>query len=1139
MKKKSLLLILWALMLPAALSAQYTIYPVPQEQVAGTGKVSFTPNVCIVSESGIDAVTRSRAEQILKEHGLTPTFADTPSQTLTNIYLGLNSSGEAADLQATTLGLSRNVFSESNKFDRHLIALTDGGSGTASLVVLGESTNATFYGLASLEQMLDGGTTDLPTVTIADYADQQNRGIVEGYYGYPYSVSVKKDLMRYMMRYKMNTYLYGAKSDPYHSNNWRDPYPTTITAEQEKQGWLSQDMVKDISETSQQTKVNFIWAIHPGNNFVGSSTVIDEIMSKFEKMHDLGVRQFGVFVDDVSIPSSTTDMETNANRLTGLQEAIDKKWNGAGALPTDTVRPLHFVPQIYCTSFAGGYNEKFQNFFNALSTTPSKITIYTTGWGVWSTPNSSDFDLPAKHLGRSVAWWWNYPCNDNADRQIYPMDMYSNFYDMPSVNDNATMPASLSGHTGIVSNPMQQGEVAKTALFSVADYAWNTSGFDNQASWEASFKAVLPGNTEAQKAYRFLAPYLRWNDPEELGTMINAYKQNGSKANELTALMDEIQQNCKVMFTLENSEVAGEKLLYTDLAPFLRKLHDLASVVQSLIMTSAIDNLVVENAWPGYIKAVRTILAFGTSEDYQVSALEGMGGSISSVDYFVQPAQRSLAPFAEYLKDNTINFEKEATPTKPQFITNAEGVSGTASGTTTVYPMTSKPMTLKKGEWMGLQLVNPTLIQKITVNDTLIANHTVVYSPDGKQWKQMTESTLEPTDYVRYVGVVNDRDEAASIRLYATSIRVTMPTPTVVSTATAPSGAVYWQDHNESYMKDGDYTTFTCLNRNQQNGDTYTLKLSKKQTIKRVRIGMGTTNGDYMTAGKVQTSADGIRWSDLPIFGTSTTNYTLSNPNNVVLSDEVTICDFDGQDREAQYVRLMLSTANTSRWLRLYEIEVNGEGSFNRQICENNAGKGYVQVADADASTSTAGAQKVGQKGILTYYFQDYALLNGVTLFTDSETMEGVVIETTTDLENWSEVSPTGEGGILKLSFAADAAQPTALRFTWTGSTAPAIYEIIEQVDANRQPIVTKIEQVSSSASTMAPIVSLEGGRLMARSAVGLSSISVYNLDGRQLVGQQLTGQQEAHIPLLRNDGEPLLVKVVLTNGQQQTYKVM
>ena len=137
-------------------------------------------------------------------------------------------------------------------------------------------------------------------------------------------------------------------------------------------------------------------------------------MGKFEKMHELGVRQFGVFVDDVSVPSSDSDLQLNASRLTELQKAIEAKWNTPDAAPADTVRPLHFVPQIYCRGFASS-EDQYARFFRALSETPQNVVIYTTGWGVWSVPNNSDFAMPKGYLGRSVAWWWNYPCNDNAD----------------------------------------------------------------------------------------------------------------------------------------------------------------------------------------------------------------------------------------------------------------------------------------------------------------------------------------------------------------------------------------------------------------------------------------------------------------------------------------------------------------------------------------------------------------------------------------------------------------------------------------------------------------------------------------------------------------------------------------------------
>ena len=374
-----------ALALPcfSAWADKYEIYPVPRSITMSNGTLALTQKVNVQCESTIDKITRNRLASLLQTHGMEAVFGGSEEGAI-SLRLGTVGSGEDVETWAFgELGLAKAKIMVSKKFDRHAISVSDKG-----ITILGEHTNAVFCGLASLEQMLEQQVEGaLEHTTIYDRADQQNRGLVEGYYGYPYSVEVKKELMRYMMRYKMNTYMFGAKSDPYHSQMWKDAYPTTISAEQEKNGWLTQDMLRDLAQVSEETKVNFIWAIHPGNEFLGSGTVISDIMSKFEKMHKLGIRHFGVFVDDVGIPSSDADMKKNADRLTELQRKIEAKWNYEGAAAEDTVRPLHFVPQIYCNSFASSVDQR-KRFMAALSKVPSYITVYSTGQGVWSVPNN-------------------------------------------------------------------------------------------------------------------------------------------------------------------------------------------------------------------------------------------------------------------------------------------------------------------------------------------------------------------------------------------------------------------------------------------------------------------------------------------------------------------------------------------------------------------------------------------------------------------------------------------------------------------------------------------------------------------------------------------------------------------------------
>jgi len=349
MKAKRIIFLLFALLLCTEIWAQqnpYGIYPVPHSTQQASLTAFVTETVSIIAEEGIDQYTRDRATEVFEEHGKTAVFVEVPTQGQTLIRLGVQASLAAP-----------------NKYDRHNISIQrQDGSELAEILIVGENTDATFYGLASLEQILDADADNIVCGEIQDYADVKNRGIIEGYYGVPYSAEVSQDLFRFMARCKMNMYMYGAKSDPYHSQKWDQAYPTSITSEQKKLGYLSQRMLRDIAKTAHQCKVNFIWAIHPGSAFTNSSntTVVSKIMTKFQNMYRLGVRQFGICVDDVGIPTDDAILQLNADRITEVQNLIDQKWNKEGAAPADTVKPLNVVPQVY--NFNQSTEENRQKF---------------------------------------------------------------------------------------------------------------------------------------------------------------------------------------------------------------------------------------------------------------------------------------------------------------------------------------------------------------------------------------------------------------------------------------------------------------------------------------------------------------------------------------------------------------------------------------------------------------------------------------------------------------------------------------------------------------------------------------------------------------------------------------------------------
>ena len=133
----------------------------------------------------------------------------------TNLLIGVSGSKEAADCCAAAKDSGKYFSRAEGKYDRYFIRI-DASRPQGDIVILGENAQAAFFGLATLEQMLEQKKDGkLTAVTIYDYSDTQYRGFIEGFYGYPWDMEDRISLMEYGKRFKMNVYIYGPKSDPY------------------------------------------------------------------------------------------------------------------------------------------------------------------------------------------------------------------------------------------------------------------------------------------------------------------------------------------------------------------------------------------------------------------------------------------------------------------------------------------------------------------------------------------------------------------------------------------------------------------------------------------------------------------------------------------------------------------------------------------------------------------------------------------------------------------------------------------------------------------------------------------------------------------------------------------------------------
>ena len=335
----------------------------------------------------------------------------------------------------------------------------------------GYDERGAFYGIQTMKQVLASPVLNgnMPYLTCNDYPDLPLRGVVEGFYGEPWSHQVRLSLIDYYGRNKLNEYVYGPKDDPYLSSpNWRLPYPDDQARN-----------IHELVEACRRNRVDFVWAIHPGKDIKWNEEDYKNLVNKFNHMYDLGVRSFAIHFDDIEGEGTDSNKQVDLlNRLT--KEFVKTKGD---------VAPLVVCPTDYSQLWASP-KENGQLAIYGKRLDPS-INVFWTGAVVCSDLTKETLDFVDSRIKRPAYYWWNFPVTDYARHIIMQGPVYGLETDLTAEQT-----------CGVLSNPMEHGEASKLALYGVADYNWNVSAYNAIDNWERSLVDVTP---EAHDAYRTFA----------------------------------------------------------------------------------------------------------------------------------------------------------------------------------------------------------------------------------------------------------------------------------------------------------------------------------------------------------------------------------------------------------------------------------------------------------------------------------------------------------------------------------------------------------------------------------------------------------------------------------------------------------
>ncbi|WP_129669865.1 beta-N-acetylhexosaminidase family protein, partial [Phytoactinopolyspora endophytica] len=442
-------------------------------------------------------------------------------------------------------------------------ALASKAQASGGLVAIGGADpDGIYYGAQTLRQLVTDKA--ISAVSITDYPLMRLRGSIEGFYGSPWSHQERLDQLAFYGDIKANTYIYAPKDDPYHRDQWRDPYPDQLYTQ-----------LGELVQQAVDHHVRFTFAVSPGVSICYSDPADrDALFAKLQAMYDLGVRSFSIALDDISYEewNCPADQETYGDPSGGaagqaqvdLLNAVQREFLDQ----RDGVNPLQFVPTEYDNVDETPYKQTIREQLD------ERVEVMWTGTDVVPPSISVDEAAEAADVwGRPVFIWDNYPVNDfwwTTGRLLMA----------PYAEREAGLHTQVSG---IVLNPMNQASASKVALFGGADFGWNDVAYDPYRTWNVAADYLAGGDaatTEALLAFFDLqhrAPMFSgeaWQPPApELDRRLTEFRATWDAGDHQKAL-DKLRPYAELLASAPKviTDGVADPLFHDDVGPWMESL---------------------------------------------------------------------------------------------------------------------------------------------------------------------------------------------------------------------------------------------------------------------------------------------------------------------------------------------------------------------------------------------------------------------------------------------------------------------------------------------------------------------------------------------------------------------------------------
>jgi hypothetical protein len=228
---------------------------------------------------------------------------------------------------------------------------------------------------------------------------QPELGIIEGFYGKPWSWEARAETVSFLAPYGYRFYLYAPKFDPYLRRQWQEPYPDNLA-----------DRLRSLSAHCQKEGVRFGVGLTPYelfNNFDDTSR--EALKQKLQFFDDIGVCDLGILFDDMR-----GDVPDLAKKQIEIVEFAASYTNATRII----VCPSYYSDDPILDKVFGARPENYVEDLGA--GLDKKIEIFWTGEEVISREYSTGhLERVASQLNRKPFLWDNYPVNDGQRMSQY------------------------------------------------------------------------------------------------------------------------------------------------------------------------------------------------------------------------------------------------------------------------------------------------------------------------------------------------------------------------------------------------------------------------------------------------------------------------------------------------------------------------------------------------------------------------------------------------------------------------------------------------------------------------------------------------------------------------------------------------